>query len=111
MGEAMHFGNLKRISIREGDALSPRSRLLDVKVDLSAGAPQDCPPVYWFRVFCREQVWVRKLFASEGEARAVGDVLALVSTQPDEPMDGATVRALRVVCAGILDPEGWLSAG
>ena len=111
MGAAMQFGVLRQVSVREGDALTPGSRLLDVQVDLSAGAPQDCPPVYCFRVVCRERVWVRRLSASAGEAREVGDVLALLSTQPDEPLDGPAVRPLRVACAGILDPAGWPGVG
>jgi hypothetical protein len=56
-------------------------------------------------------VWVRRLSASAGEAKEVGDVLALLSTQPDEPLDGPVVRPLRVACAGILDPSGWLGVG
>lgn len=105
----MQCGFLIRVAVREGGALSPGSQLVDVRVDLSAGAPQDCPPVYCFRAICREKVWVRKVLAAAGEVREVGEVLALVSTQPDEPLDSAVVRPLRLACAGILDPTGWLN--
>jgi hypothetical protein len=111
MGEAMSVGALHKIHVREGDALTPGSRTLVVRVDLSAGAPQDCPPVYCFQVFSRERVWVRRLMASVGEVRQVGNVLALFSTEPNEPIDGPVVRPLRVVCAAILEPDGWLKAG
>src|ERR671938_73658 len=100
MGEPMVSGEIRQLWVEEGSPLRVGSTLLDVRVDLSARAVQDCPPIYYFRVVSNEKGWVRKLSAAVGDTREVGQVLALISTELDEPLEGEPVRALRVSRAG-----------
>jgi pyruvate/2-oxoglutarate dehydrogenase complex dihydrolipoamide acyltransferase (E2) component len=102
MGALMSAGMVASLHVTEGAELKPGARLLDVRVDLSAVAPQDCPPVYYFRVVSREKGWVRKLTASVGELKETGALLALVSTDPGEPLENPPARALRTTAAGIV---------
>lgn len=111
MGELMSAGSVRKLHVAEGGEIKPGSKLVDVHVDLSAVAPQDCPPVYSFRVVSREKGWVRKLTASVGELKGTGTLLALVSTDPDEPLEGRPVRPLRVAAAGIVGEPDWLAGG
>ena len=91
-----------------GTALPPGAKLLDLSIDLSAVLPHDCPPVSLYRITLRDRVWLRKLAAAPGDDIAVGAVVALFSTEPDESLDADPARAVRVTIAGILDPAtGW----
>jgi hypothetical protein len=103
----MQSGMITRVDIAEGSALVMGSKLLEVRVDLSGAAPQDCPPIFYFRVVSNERGWVRRLSASVGEEKGVGEVLALVSTGPDEPLDGPPARSLRVSNAAVLPELDW----
>ena len=109
MGEQMTVGVIEKIYVAEGSAVQPGSRLLDVRVDLSAVAPQDCPPVYSFRIVARERGWVKQLTPSVGDVCAVGTVLALIGTDSEEPLTGSPGRLFRVTFAGILSDSGWLT--
>jgi pyruvate/2-oxoglutarate dehydrogenase complex dihydrolipoamide acyltransferase (E2) component len=109
MGALMSAGTVGKLHVAEGGEIKPGSKLLDVYVDLSAVAPQDCPPVYSFRVVSREKGWVRKLTASVGEVKETGALLALLSTDPDEPLEELPVRALRTTAAGIVGEPDWLA--
>jgi len=108
MGQQMTSGTVTSLGIAAGDPLKVGSKLLDVRVDLSTAAPQDCPPIFYFRMVAREKGWVRKVAVSVGEEKSVGDVLALISTEPDEPLDGPVVRPLRVASAAIVPEFEWL---
>jgi hypothetical protein len=108
MGQLMHSGRITRVTVTEGSPLKPGSKLFDVEVDLSAVAPQDCPPIFSFRMVAGERGWLRKLCAGVNDVKAVGDLLALVTTEPDEPIDGQPVRALRGANAGIMRDPNWL---
>lgn len=107
MGEQMASGVVEKRYVAEGSAIQPGSRLFDVRVDLGVIAPQDCPPVYTFRIVSREKGWVRQVAPSVGDLCKVGQVLALVSTEPQEPLTAAPGRHLRVTSAGVLSDSGW----
>jgi pyruvate/2-oxoglutarate dehydrogenase complex dihydrolipoamide acyltransferase (E2) component len=111
MAELESSVRLEKIYVVEGDQIASGSKLFELRVDLSAVAEQDCPPVTYFRVVSRERGWVRKAQAEVGKAYSVGDLLALVSTDPTEPIEGDAVRVLRTACAAVVREPGWLEEG
>ena len=84
--------------------LAVGAKLVDLTVDLTAIAAQDCPPISHFRVVLRERAWLRRLLVARGDEVAVGAPLAWFSTEPDEPLDAAPAREARISIAGILMP-------
>lgn len=92
--------------------LAVGAKLVDLTVDLTAIAAQDCPPVSHFRMVVRERAWLRELAVAHGDEIAVGTRIALFSTAPDEPLDTEPVRELRVAIAGILmQAPAWSGGG
>ena len=85
-----------------GAELAVGAKLVDLTVDLTAIAAQDCPPVSHFRMVVRERAWLRELRVERGDEIAVCARIALLSTDPDEPLDAAPAREARVTVAGIL---------
>ena len=68
----------------------------------------DCPPVTYHRIALRERVWLRRLQVAAGDEVAPGAVIAVFSTEPDETLDVAPQRPVRVSVAGILhEPDWW----
>ena len=100
--EQMTYGLVRRIYAAEGQALAAGTKLFDIRVDLSATALHDCPPVSDYRLAVRERVWLRRLAVTEGDEAAVGATLAQLSTTADEPLDSGPARAVRVAIAGII---------
>ena len=76
------------------------AKLFDVSVDLSRALSQNCPPVSYYRVVLRESLWLRSVVAAGTRCQA-GERIALFSNTPDEPVDGAVSREVRVLVAGI----------
>lgn len=109
MGDLMRVGVIDRLAIAAGQEIKPGTPLLDVCVDLSAAAPQDCPPIYYFRVVAREKGWVRELHAAVKDSKEIGSALATISTDPQEPLGGPAQRALRTTQAGILKEPDWMT--
>ena len=105
--EQMTFGLVRRIYAVEGQALAVGAKLFDIRVDLSAAAPHDCPPVSNYRLAVRERVWLRRLAVTAGDEAAVGATLAELSTTADEPLDGGAARAVRVAIAGIMTTQDF----
>ena len=105
MGALMTDGQIHKAYVEEGERFEPRTRLFDVRVDLSAGAPQDCPPIFHFVIVAVEGGWVRERPVSAGDLVAVGGTM-LVAADDREP--GAApnpTRDLRVAVAAIqVDP-------
>ena len=93
-----------------GTLLRLGDKLFDLSVDLSSGFSQYCPPISYFRVVAREKLWLRKILVSPGDSCEVGDLLALLSTEQDEPIEMAPARALRITTAGIAHHQGLWSA-
>ena len=91
-----------------GSELAPGAKVMDLTVDLSAVAAQDCPPISLYRIVFRDRAWLRRVAVARGEDAAVGALLAQFSTDPDEPLDGEPTRAVRIMIAGILaQAERW----
>ena len=98
----MHGSRVEAIHVRVGDQLLIGARLLDLVVDLSAAAPHDCPPRSHYSLAVRDKVWVRRLDVAPGDEPEVGASLGLFSTEPDEPVDGAPAREIRVAIVGVI---------
>jgi hypothetical protein len=91
----------------EGDLLGPGAHLADVSLDLSAGVAHDCPPISTYRIVLREPLWLRRLLVGQGEDIGSGASLALLTTTPDEAIEGPPARAARVTIAAILHQSDW----
>jgi hypothetical protein len=98
---------IRRVHAAEGTLLARGAKLFDIRVDLSAAAPQDCPPISDHRIALREALWLRRLAVRERDEPAVDAILAWFSTSPDEALEGEPQRAVRIAIAGILLPVDW----
>jgi hypothetical protein len=101
---------VEAVYAREGDALVVGAKLFDLTVDLSIAAPHDCPPISHYRLVLRETAWLRRLDVMPRAEEQVGAPLALLSTEPDEPLDAAPGRTARFAIATIMHQSTW-SAG
>lgn len=108
INELMISAVVETIHAAAGSALAPGAKLMDLTVDLSAVAAQDCPPISLYRIVLRDRAWLRRVAVACGDDVEVGALLAHFSTDPDEPLEGEPARAVRVTIAGILaQSEGW----
>ncbi len=97
---------LECIYVSAGTAVKPGDKLLDLSVNLNNAFEQDCPPVSFFRVIVREKAIMREFRAARGESRKLDEVVAIFSTDPNEPLDQPAQRGLRVATAGIIHHAG-----
>ena len=85
---------------------------MEVVVDLSAVAEQNCAPVSLYRIVAAESGWLRSLQVARGASYREGAVLGIVSATADGALDGVPCRPLRVSVCGIVRLTGSLeSAG
>ena len=80
-----------------GAELAVGAKLVDLTVDLTAIAAQDCPPVSHFRMVVRERAWLRELAVARGDEIAVGTRVALFSASARKtaiPTSSASVSSL-----------------
>jgi hypothetical protein len=103
----MTFAVIDEIHADVGARLTPGARLFDLTIDLSAVAPHDCPPISHYRLVLRDQAWLRRLDVAAGDTPALGASLALFSTEPEELLDAAPVRAVRLNVASIIRQSAW----
>jgi hypothetical protein len=100
----MTEGQIHRVCVSRGTRFEARTRLFEVRVDLSDVAPADCPPIFFFAIVAAEAGVVRELACSVDDVIAVGMPLLVATTIDDEPITDAT-RNLRVAVATIqVDP-------
>jgi len=109
--EYMTAAVIRKIYVGQGELLTVGAKFLDFIVDLSASVQHDCPPIQHYRLAVRDRAWLRRLAVAAGEEVAIGSVLALLTTEPDEPLDGAPARIVRVSVAGIIDSSDWWMGG
>ncbi|MES2999260.1 MAG: hypothetical protein V4787_01095 [Pseudomonadota bacterium] len=108
INEQMTTASLTKVAAPEGSEVPVGGKLLEVKLTVGAVEAYDCPPVSHFSLNTRDRVWVRRWSVADGDELAVGAQLGLFSTEPDEPLDGAPVRQVRLTVAGIVpDLVGW----
>lgn len=105
--EALGSARIDEVYIEAGQALALGSRLVDFTVGLDAAASQDCPPITHYRMTLREKAWVGRVDVEPGQDVAVGDVLALLSVNPGDPLDPDAVRTARVSMAAIIRTPDW----
>jgi len=108
--EPMSCAFVDAVYVEEDARLGLGAKLIDLTVDLSAGAAHDCPPISHYRIALRDEVWARRLLVAAGDEVAVGAPLALFSTEADEPLDGPPARAARISVIGIIGPS-FLAGG
>lgn len=77
-------------------------KILDMSVDLGSAFAQDCPPISYYRLVLRENLWLRRLAVTAGTTWDMETPLAIFSTAPDEPLEGSVARQVRSAVAGIV---------
>jgi hypothetical protein len=94
-----------------GQALKAGTKLLDLGVDLSSAFAQECPPVSFFRIVLREPLILRSWSVDRGAYCALGDTVAIFSSEADEDPTGEPTRDIRFAAAGIVHHGGlWTGA-
>jgi hypothetical protein len=100
--ERMTTARIEAVHAAAGAWLAYGAKLVDLTVDLSAGAEQDCPPLSHYRIVLLDRGWLRELRIARGDEVGVGARMAMLSSTPDEPLDAAPTRAVRTSIAGIM---------
>jgi pyruvate/2-oxoglutarate dehydrogenase complex dihydrolipoamide acyltransferase (E2) component len=98
----MTSASISTIHVVPGTLVTAGAPVVDVMVDLSALAPQDCAPISHFRLALREAVWLRRLEVAAGDEVAVEGCIALLSTTEDEAGTGEAARPARITAIEIL---------
>jgi hypothetical protein len=111
INDHMSTAVIEAIYITEGGPIGLGSKLLDLRVDLSAVFAHDCPPVSFYRIAVRERIWLRRLYVARTNEIEVGALLGIFSTGADEPLDREAARPVRVGVAGILAQSNWWDDG
>jgi pyruvate/2-oxoglutarate dehydrogenase complex dihydrolipoamide acyltransferase (E2) component len=102
-GPAMTAGIIQRVLVTPGARVERGAGLLEVRVDLTEVAAQNCAPVFTFRMVSAEAGWVRDVAVQAGDTCPVGARLGLVSTESGEPVAPVRRRPLRVSVATIVE--------
>lgn len=100
--ERMTTARVDAVYLAAGAQVAFGAKFVDVTVDLSAVAEQDCPPIAHYRIVLLDRGWLREIAVARGDEIAVGAPIATITTSPDEPLDAAPSRAARTSIAGIL---------
>jgi pyruvate/2-oxoglutarate dehydrogenase complex dihydrolipoamide acyltransferase (E2) component len=106
----MSSGMIECCYVQPGSPIKAGEKLFDLRVDLSAGFSQYCPPISYFRVVARESGFLRKLCVKPGDNVNVGDLLAILGSSIDENDGEVPARSLRVTTAGIAHHSAMWSA-
>jgi hypothetical protein len=85
-----------------GSSLKTGDKLLDLSVDLSSSFSQDCPPISFFRIIVRENMFLRDMRMVRGQPCNVGELIAVFSTVVDEDKEFPSQRGIRFATAGIV---------
>jgi pyruvate/2-oxoglutarate dehydrogenase complex dihydrolipoamide acyltransferase (E2) component len=105
MGPLMTEGRIHRSYVEAGERFEAKTRLFDVCVDLSAAAPQDCPPIFHFVIVAVEAGWIRERTVSTGDRVEVGQTMLVATTVAEPGSSTPPDRDLRVAVAAIpVDP-------
>ncbi|MCB2072565.1 MAG: hypothetical protein H6917_04360 [Novosphingobium sp.] len=105
--QALGLARIDSIDVEVGQQLRSGARLVDFTLGADIVQTHDCPPVTTYRVTSRERGWVRRIDAAPDDMVEQGAAVMLVSSEPDEPLDGAESRSARVSVAAILAPLDW----
>ena len=108
INDQMTCASIEKIAAPPGTQVPVGGKLLQVRLTVGATDAHDCPPVSHYSLNARERVWVRRWLVNAGDEPAAGAALALLSTEPDEPLDAQPAREVRLTIAGIVpDLVGW----
>ena len=105
----MSAATVECLYVEPGEAVKMGSKLADLRVDLSSAFAQECPPVSYYRIVLRERAFVRKIAPVPGDLLDVDALVALFSTEADEPLDQPVSRPMRTTIAGIMHHDGMVS--
>jgi hypothetical protein len=94
VGEAMKAGRVHKLLAAPGTRVERGTPLLEVRVDLTGVAEQNCTPVSYFRIVARESAVLRDVVAAVGDEIRVGDLLATLGPAEGGATEG--VRPLRI---------------
>jgi hypothetical protein len=86
--------------------LKAGSKLMDISVDLGSAFAQECPPISFYRLVTREEVWLAEISLAPGKFLTCGELMATFSTDPEEDAGQAAARELRLTVAGIMHHDG-----
>lgn len=99
------------IYARSETQMKAGDKILDISVDLGSAFAQDCPPISYYRLVLRENLWLRWLAATVGTNWDMTQPLAIFSTTPDMPLEGSVARPVRSAVAGIVYHADMWSGG
>jgi len=102
MGFAMKDGVIHAVLVERGAKIVAGTPLLEVRLDLTSSAPQNCAPVTFFRIVSRESGWMRTSLPVPGTVVAVDAELAIVSHGENDPIDDVT-RSLRITASAVTE--------
>jgi hypothetical protein len=109
LGKLTGIQTVQKIHVVPGCEIKAGTKLVDIRLDLGAAAPQDCVPISFFRIVSREKAWLRQLAIASGEIFQESQPLALLSTDPQELLQAEPERALRISTASILGDVEWFT--
>lgn len=99
---AMTGATIECVYAESDTLLRSGSKIFDISVDLGGAFAQECPPISYYRLVLRENLWLRDLAAAPGMRWTMEDPLAIFTAQADDPLGGAPVRPVRIATAGIV---------
>jgi pyruvate/2-oxoglutarate dehydrogenase complex dihydrolipoamide acyltransferase (E2) component len=106
----MTAGMVECCYVQPNSPIKMGDKLFDLRVDLSAGFSQYCPPISYFRVVAREAAVLKELSVKPGDTVNVGDLLAVFGDKAGSEAADQPARPLRVTTAGIAHHSGMWSA-
>jgi hypothetical protein len=92
-----------------GTPMRAGDKILDLSIDLGQAFAQECPPISYYRLVLRENLWLRRLEVTAGVSWDTARPLAIFSSDPDEPTDATPGRTVRSAVAGIVYHTGMWS--
>jgi len=98
---------IESIDIAENTRLMPGAQICEFTSGIDLADMHDCPPTTTYRMTSSENAWVRTVSARPGDQLLSGDILAVLSTGPDDPLDGQEERRARNTIAAIFKPVAW----
>ena len=106
----MTFGTIECCYVQVGSPTKSGAKIFDIRVDLSAGNFQYCPPISYFRMVARESGWLKEILVKPGDDVKVGDLMAVFSTDLNAVEADPAARPLRLATAGITHHSEMWSA-
>lgn len=98
---------IDKLEISVGDSVAVSDSLLEFTAGLDYADMHGCPPTTRFRMNSGETAYVRQISVQEDARPYSGEVLAILSTEPDEPINSEERRKARHSLAAIFSSSAW----